>query len=166
VSDDGFSSASPGGSEDDGARGPSGFLVRVDGARPLWCREVRGFDRAAAATKDPDAVPPAQLVLVGVDEAARAWLAAWAEDSERVRRTVTIRRLLDDREATAVVTLASYGYGVDTALAVESIAGATGEGAAAILRSGVHSKEEIDAMLAVLAKALPDGEEPSWFGYV
>lgn len=161
--DDSFSSVASGGSNDDGARAPFGFLVKVDDARPLWCREVRGFHRAAVAAVDPDAVPPAQLILVGLDEAARAWFAAWAEDSERVRRTVTIRRLLDDREATAVVTLASYGYGVDPSLAVESIAGATREGATAILRSGVHSKEEIDAMLAVLAKGLPEGEEPSWF---
>lgn len=127
---------------------------------------MRGFHRAAVAAADPDAMPPAQLVLVGLDEATRVWLASWAEDSERVRRTMTIRRLLDDREATAVVTLASYGYGVETALAVESVVVPAGEGPAAILRSGVHTKEEIDAMLAVLATALPEAEEPSWFMHV
>ncbi|WP_438020195.1 hypothetical protein WMF18_14490 [Sorangium sp. So ce315] len=127
---------------------------------------MRGFHRAAVAAADPDAMPPAQLVLVGLDEATRAWLATWAEDSERVRRTLTIRRLLDDREATAVVTLASYGYGVETALAVGSVVVPAGEGPAAILRSGVHTKEEIDAMLAVLATALPEGEESSWFARV
>ncbi|WP_437514790.1 hypothetical protein [Sorangium sp. So ce1099] len=166
MSNDRFSSASSGGSEREGARGPYGFLVRVDGAPTLWCREVRGFHRAAVAAADPDAMPPAQLVLVGLDEATRAWLASWAEDSERVRRTMTIRRLLDDREATAVVTLASYGYGVETALAVESVVVPAGEGPAAILRSGVHTKEEIDAMLAVLATALPESEEASWFVHV
>lgn len=166
MSNDGFSSSSPGGSEREGAGGPYGFVVKVDGAPPLWCREVRGFHRAAVAAVDPDATPPAQLVLVGLDETARAWLATWAEDSEQVRRTMTIRRLLDEREATAVVTLASYGYGVETALAVESISVHTGEGPAAILRSGVHTKEEIDAMLAVLTTAVPEGEETSWFAHV
>lgn len=161
--DDSFSSASSGGSEGQGACGPFGFLVRVEGSLSLWCREVRGFHRAAVAAVDPDVMPPAQLVLIGLDDAARAWIAAWAEDSERVRRTVTIRRLLDDREATAVVTLAAYGYGVDTALAVESISVPAGEGPAAILRSGVHTKEEIDAMLAVLATAVPESDETSWF---
>ena len=52
---------------------------------------------------------------------------------------MTIRRLLDDAEVTVVATLASYGFGVETALAVESIAPASDE-AALLLRSGVHPK--------------------------
>jgi hypothetical protein len=137
------------------------FLLSVEGAPPLGCREVRGFHEAALASRAPRAAPPARLVLVGLDEAGLSWVAVWAEDCELVRRSITIRRLLDDVEVTAVATLASYGYGVDTALAVESIASAPASecGVPSLLRSGVHPKATIDALLGPAVRAPWDQDD-------
>jgi len=138
------------------------FHVDVGGSPPLGCREVRGFHEAATASRDPRAAPPPRLVLVGLAEDAAAWISAWAEDSERVRRTVTIRRLLDDLELSAVATLASFGYGIEPALAVESITAAPGGAVPALLRSGVHPKATIEALqLGALASA--ESDDAGWF---
>ncbi len=136
--------------------GMARFHVAAGGVGPLGCREVRGFHEAAAAARDARAAPPSRLVLVGLDEAGEAWVHAWAEDVERVRRTLSIRRLLDDREVTATATLASFGPGVDTALAVESVAASGGGAAPSLLRSGVHPKAVAEA-LALAASS--DGDD-------
>jgi hypothetical protein len=152
-----------------GARGASPealrFHVSVGAGRIAGCREVRGFHEAAAAARDPGTAPPARLILAGLDPDGEAWLAAWAEDSERVRRTITIRRLLDDLELTAVATLASYGCGVAPALAVESIVAGSACGVPALLRSGVHPKATVEAALGSTAPPL-DGDETSWLIHV
>ena len=96
------------------------------------------------AAEDPRAPTPARLVLVGPDEETCAWLDRWSEDVEQVRRRLTLRRA-DGLEVSLVATLASFGCGVATSLAVESIQPLAG---GAILRSGVHSRAEVEAALA------------------
>jgi hypothetical protein len=64
-----------------------------------------------------------------------------------VRRTVTVSRRFDGKEVTAIATLCSYGYGVETSLAVESICASRSRGSV-ILRSGVHEKADVEAALA------------------
>jgi hypothetical protein len=136
----------------------------VGEAVPLGCREVRGFHEAAGAARDPRATPPSRLVLIGLDEGARAWVSAWSEDSERVRRTLTIRRMLDDLTLTAVATLASFGRGVETALALESVSADEGDGLpAALLRSGVHPKAIIEAALGAGTIATVERDDAGWF---
>jgi len=102
---------------------------------------AQGLDCA----EDPRAPTPTRLDLAGPDEAAAAWLAHWAEDVEQVRRRLTVRRF-DDVEITLIATIASFGGGVATSLAVESIRAQAG---GAILRSGVHPRAEVDAALAL-----------------
>ena len=114
-----------------------GFVVEADDGRTLVCREVRGFREAMLAAHDPRAPMPSRLVLLLPDAEMGEWLACWSEDSERVRRTITVRRLFDGKQVTAVATLASYGYAVDTSLGVESIAA---EAAGPGFRSGVHGR--------------------------
>lgn len=143
------------------------YLVALEGARePLACSDVRGFREAARAALDPAAALPARLVLAGAQRAP-AWLERWAEDEERVHRTVTVRSVEEGVEITVIATLSSYGSGVDTQLAIASIRGSAGlaapasAAAAATLfrRSGVHPKVEVEAALARF-----DAErEPSFF---
>jgi hypothetical protein len=114
-------------------------------ATRLACREVRGFADALAAARDPRAPAPARLVLVAPACGTRAWLDGWSEDAEQVRRSLVIRRALDDVEIAVVATLASHGYGVPTSLAVESV---RADGQTAISRSGVHLKVDVEAALA------------------
>lgn len=144
----------PPGASDDGVpwRGPSraslarGFVVVHAGppVTPLGFRDVHGFREAMIAAEDPRAPTPTRLDLAGPDEAAAAWLESWAEDVEQVRRRLTVRRF-DAVEITLVATLASFGDGIATSLAVESIRSDAG---GAILRSGVHPRAEVDAALA------------------
>jgi hypothetical protein len=47
-----------------------------------------------------------------------------------------------------VVTIASHGYGVETSLAVESVAAPDDDGDHEVFRSGVHRKSHIEAALA------------------
>ena len=114
-----------------------GFVIEPDEGHELVCREVRGFREAMLAAHDPCAPMPSRLVLVLPDAETAEWLSGWSEDSDRVRRTLTIRRLFDGKKVTAVATLASYGCGIDTSLGIESIA-AEAEGPA--FRSGVHGR--------------------------
>jgi hypothetical protein len=134
------------------------FHVGVGAGRVVGCREVRGFHEASAAARDPRAAPPARLILAGLSPDAEVWLAAWAEDCERVRRTITIRRLLDDLDLTAVATLASYGRGVETALAIESVLAGPSCGVPVLLRSGVHPKATVEAALGGAAPPA-DGDD-------
>ena len=132
---------------DSAPRGGSGFAIEVDGGEgELSCRHVRGFRDAVVAATDPQADVPPQLVLVAPSPAAATWLARWAEDTRCVRRSLTIRRIEDGERVTAVASLASYGYGIETAILVESIAPVI-PGMPGIVRSGVHPKEAVDAVL-------------------
>jgi hypothetical protein len=74
-----------------------------------------------------------------------------------VRRRLTVRRA-DGAEVSLLATLASFGCGVATSLAVESIQPLAG---GAILRSGVHSRAEVEAALAEYDVADDGGAHPS-----
>ncbi len=129
-----------------GALGAHGFALEAEGAPAIACADVVGFGEALDAARDPRTPAPARLVIVAPDVAMAAWLDTWAEDPDRVRRSVVVRRRVDAAGFSAVATLASHGYGVPTSLAVESIS--TGEGRGIFLRSGVHPKVDVDAALA------------------
>ena len=120
------------------------FLVEAEGAGPLTCREVRGFHAALYAAYDPQASLPQRLVVGGADPALADWLFEWAQDETRVRRTVTVHRRLDEKCVTAVLTLASFGPGVETSLAVESVTLAWESGFDPMLRSGIHERVSLD----------------------
>jgi hypothetical protein len=127
---------------------------------------VSGFREAVVAAQDPRAPTPQRLAIVSPDEAGAAWLERWAEDVEQVRRRVALRRA-DGVEITVVATLASYGDGIPTSLAVESIRPLQG---GAILRSGVHPRAEVEAAIAHYEAsrsaapgwAPPPNPGPSW----
>ncbi|MDI1430603.1 hypothetical protein [Polyangium sorediatum] len=126
--------------------GEMGFVLESgDAAEPLPCRLVLGFREALSAAEDPAVAMPARLVIVEPDGRTDDWLARWSEDDEQVRRTVTICRTHDATKVTAVVTLASYGRGTATSLAVESV---TLPQRRRIVRSGVHPKSFLDAVLS------------------
>jgi hypothetical protein len=123
-----------------------GFVLESgDATAPLPCRLVLGFREALLAAEDPAVVMPARLVIVEPDVMTDDWLARWSEDDEQVRRTVTICRTHDATKVTAVVTIASYGRGTATSLAVESV---TLPQRRRIVRSGVHPKSFLDAVLS------------------
>jgi len=126
------------------AGAPSGFAIEAGGER-LACREVRSFAEAVVAARDALAPAPARLEIDGLDRAASAWVERWAEDAEQVRRSLSIRRGADGAEVTIIATLASHGYGVPTSLAVESV---RARGSNDIVRSGVHLRVDVDAVLA------------------
>ena len=128
-----------------------GFVIDLDGdqeidrGESLLCGDVQGFREASVAAVEPRAMAPQRLVIIAPEPPMTDWLAEWAEDSERVRRTISIGRRFDGREITIVATLASYGYGVETSLLVESIRAKSEE--LEIFRSGVHSIAEVEAAL-------------------
>jgi hypothetical protein len=97
-----------------------GLVPGAEGS-PLYCPEVRGFDEALRAAEEGSHAPM-RLALACVDADAAAWLEAWSEDEETVERTVRVARLADGASLTVVATLAVFGRGVDTALAVSSLA--------------------------------------------
>jgi hypothetical protein len=127
-------------------RTDAGYRIEANlGAEHVTCREVRGFGEAFEAACDPRAPAPPRLVLAGLDAPAVAWLERWAEDTEQVRRALSIRRDADGAQVAVVATLSSHGFGVPTSLAVESVrAGEDDE----IRRSGVHLKVDVMAALA------------------
>jgi hypothetical protein len=101
-----------------------GFLVELDLApqadgSALFCPEVRGFEEALRAAED-GTLASTRLALASVDADAAAWLEAWSEDEETVERTVRVARLADGASLTVVATLAIFGRGVDTSLAVSA----------------------------------------------
>ena len=120
-------------------------LMSVDAAAPLPCRLVLGFREALSAAEDPSVAMPARLVIVEPDVMTDDWLESWSEDDQQVRRTVTFCRTHDGSKVTAVVTIASYGRGTATSLAVESV---TLPQRRRIVRSGVHPKSFLDAVLS------------------
>jgi hypothetical protein len=124
-----------------------GFVLEANGASALLpCKLVRGFQDAIAAAQDPRTPMPSRLVIVSPDVVTFEWLAQWAEDDQQVRRTLTIRRRCDGATVTAVVTLAAYGHATETALTVESLTLPSQR--RRIVRSGVHPKSFLDAILA------------------
>jgi len=126
----------------------------VDGLGELGCGDVHGFREASVAAIDPRAAAPLRLTIVAPEPELSAWLAAWAEDAEQVRRSLTICRRFDARAVDTIATIRSFGYGVETSLTVESVTARRGEQGGyasaprAILRSGVHLKVDVDAVLA------------------
>ena len=149
-----------------GARRPQSFealafgVEAADAPRALSCGDVPGFREALLAAYDPQAPLPQRLGLVGPDRAMSAWLATWAEDTVRVRRTLTVERRLDGKKITAVATLSSYGGGVETSLAVESITASWRRGARPRTRSGVHARAQLDAALEPRCDPRPRSLEP------
>jgi hypothetical protein len=144
--------------------GSMGFALEVgDTERPLGCRHVLGFREAVVAAQDPAAPAPARLVIVAPDPATDDWLARWSEDDTQVRRTLTICRRRDNSKVTAVATIAAYGHGTDTSLAIESVTLPWRR--RSIVRSGVHPKAFLEAVLALQRASEParllDPNEPS-----
>jgi hypothetical protein len=124
---------------------------------PLRCRDVQHFHEAVLAADDHRVPLPSRLVLQAPDEATAAWLERWAEDTEHVRRCITIRRA-DGVEVSLIATIASFGSGVATSLVVESIR-LLDDGA--LHRSGVHSRAEVEAALARYEEASADLDVPA-----
>jgi hypothetical protein len=129
-----------------------GFVIEVDGLGEFACGDVRGFREASVAAVDPRAAAPQRLVIVAPEPELSAWLEAWAEDSAQIRRGLTICRRFDSRAIDAIATIGSFGHGVETSLVIESVTAGVAPGAKttprAILRSGVHLKVDVDAVLA------------------
>jgi len=137
-----------------------GFLLEVaDHDERLSCRYVMGFREALQAAQDPAMPMTPRLMIVAPSEETDQWLARWAEDTEQVRRTLTICRRRDKSKITAVVTLAAYGHGTQTSLAVESLTLPWQRNR--IVRSGVHPKSFLDAVLAQRCVSFNDPGEPA-----
>lgn len=114
------------------------------GGERLGCRDIRGFDEALLASRDPGAPAPPRLVVVE-PAGPPALFDRWAEDDVQVRRSLRLRRAEDGAEVLVVATLASHGFGVPSSLSVESVrADDRGE----IVRSGVHLKVDVERTLA------------------
>ena len=119
-----------------------GFLLEVNGAT-LACGEIHGFREALVAAADPRAQAPLRLAILATSIELDSWLDAWSEDATQVRRTITISRRLDSKRVTAIVTLASHGFGVDPSLAVESVVSPRGAKPPKITRSGTYLKVDV-----------------------
>jgi hypothetical protein len=135
------------------ARGPTrrpnvhrGFHLDVDGAT-LSCGEIHGFRDALVAASDPRTQAPLRLAILATSVDLDAWLDAWSEDATQVRRTITIRRRLDDKRVTVIATLASHGFGVDPSIAIESVVSPRGAKPPKISRSGTYLKVDVAATL-------------------
>lgn len=125
-----------------------GFAIEVEGIGELGCGDVRGFREASLAAADPRAVAPQRLVIVAPEPDLVSWLAEWAEDADQVRRTITVSRRFDARSVDAIATICSFGAGIETSLAVESVSARRAGRHREILRSGVYLKVDVDAVLA------------------
>jgi hypothetical protein len=139
------------------ARGPTrrpearrGFTIEVAGASPFSCGEILGFRESTLAAADPRVQAPLRLGFLAASIELDAWLDAWAEDDVQVRRTITVRRNLDDRAVTVIATLASHGYGVDPSIVVESVSSPRGAHPPKISRSGTYLK--VDVAMALGAR--------------
>lgn len=106
----------------DSVRGSKGFLFETDDTpHPVLCRDVRGFPQALIAARERGKPSPGRLVVVVPDLAMDDWIARWADDTSRARRAITITRRTDGRQLRLTATLLTYGYGVDTTIAIERI---------------------------------------------
>jgi hypothetical protein len=136
------------------ARGPTrrieerrGFTIEVAGGSPFTCGEILGFRESLIAAGDPRAQVPLRLGLLATSPELDTWLDAWSEDDVQVRRTITVRRNLDDRAVTVIGTLASHGYGVDPSVVVESVSRPRGAKPPKISRSGTYLKIDVATAL-------------------
>lgn len=136
------------------ARGPTrrpderrGFIIEVAGVGSLFCGEILGFRESTLAAADSRAQAPLRLGFLAASVELDAWLDAWSEDATQVRRTITIRRRLDDKAVTVIATLASHGYGVDPSLSVESVVNPRRSSPPKITRSGTYSKIDVTSAL-------------------
>ena len=139
------------------ARGPTrrpealrGFTIEIAGvvgAPALVCGEILGFREATIAVGDPRAQAPLRLGILATSIELDTWLDAWSEDDVQVRRAVTVRRRLDGKAVTVIVTLASHGYGVDPSLAVESVMSPRRASPPKITRSGTYEKVDVVSAL-------------------
>ena len=125
-------------------------------ALPLRCGEIRGFHEAARAACEPRAPAPTHLVMLAPEGQRWSELDAWAEDTAQVRRRVTVQRCTDGRAIEVIATLAVYGWGMETVLAVESIVNSPHGAVASLTRSGVFRMVDIAAALAEMAEGAPD----------
>ena len=138
------------------ARGPTrrlevrrGFTIEVaglPGALPFTCGEILGFRESLLASGDPRVQAPLRLGLLGTSIELDTWLDAWSEDDVQVRRSITVRRNLDDKAVTVIATLASHGYGVDPSVVVESVSIPRGK-LRKISRSGTYLKVDVATAL-------------------
>jgi hypothetical protein len=139
-----------------------GFILEVDGVT-LSCGEIQGFRDSLVAATDPRAQAPLRLAILGATIELDAWLDTWSEDDTQVRRTITIRRRLDDKAITVIATLASHGFGVDPSLAVESVVTPRGSQPPKLHRSGTYLKVDVAATLGQREVEREIGEiEPSF----
>lgn len=130
-----------------------GFVLEAHGSSvSLPCRLVRGFQDAVLAARDPRLPMPSRLVIISPDIATFNWLAAWSEDDEQVRRTISIRRRGDGAIVIAVVTLAAFGYATHTSLTIESLT-LPSQGRR-VVRSGVHPKSFLATIRAHYKRSL------------
>ena len=136
------------------ARGPTrrpearrGFTIEVDGGVPLACGDILGFRESTLAVGDPRVQAPLRLGFLATSSELDEWLDAWSEDAEQVRRTITIRRRLDDKAVTVIATLASHGHGVDPSVSLESVSAARGSHPPKISRSGTYLKIDVATAL-------------------
>ena len=120
-----------------------GFTIEVEGSPPLFCGEILGFRESLVSLVDPRAQVPLRLGILATSIELDTWLDAWAEDDTQVRRTVTLRRRVDGKAVTVIVTLASHGYGVDPSLALESVTSPRGSRPPKITRSGTYLKVDV-----------------------
>lgn len=132
------------------ARGPTrrpearcGFTIEVAGGVPLVCGDILGFRESTLAAADPHIQAPLRLSFLAASIELDEWLDAWSEDAEQVRRTITVRRRLDGKAVTAIVTLASHGSGVDPSVAIESVSIPRNAKPPKITRSGTYSKFDV-----------------------
>ena len=79
----------------------------------LSCGEILGFRESLLAVGDARAQVPLRLAILATTVELDEWLDAWSEDTSQVRRSITLRRRLDDKTVTVIATLASHGFGVD-----------------------------------------------------
>ena len=136
------------------ARGPTrrpearrGFTIEVAGGVPLACGDILGFRESTLAAGDPRVQAPLRLGFLATSVELDEWLDAWSEDADQVRRTITIRRRLDEKAVTVIATLASHGYGVDPSIAVESVSIPRGSKPPKITRSGTYLKIDVASAL-------------------
>lgn len=124
-----------------------GFTIEVEGSPPLFCGELLGFRESLVCLVDPRAQVPLRIGILAASIELDTWLDAWAEDDTQVRRTITLRRRVDGKAVTVIVTLASHGFGVDPSLALESVTLPRGSRPPKITRSGTYLKVDVNEAL-------------------
>jgi hypothetical protein len=124
-----------------------GFTIEAEGSLPLFCGELLGFRESLVCLVDSRAQMPLRIGILAASIELDTWLDAWAEDDTQVRRTITLRRRVDGKAVTVIVTLASHGFGVDPSLALESVTLPRGSRPPKITRSGTYLKVDVNEAL-------------------